>query len=198
MSGFASLGRFGMTMRYLPAADRAATGWRNGGGVTREVAISRDDGPGVGFHWRISVADVDGDGPFSAFPGCHRVITVLRGAGMALTVDGLTRLVDHRYEPFEFDGAAPTECRLLGGPVVDLNVIHRHDQPVTVEISREAVALGPIERAVVIALDSPLVVRASGARLDLRTLDAADVTAVSSLAVDGGPVAVVRLDSRTH
>src|SRR5665647_2813187 len=53
--------------------------WRNGGGVTREVVASGGSDP-QDFDWRISIADVSQSGPFSAFPGVDRVITLVEGA----------------------------------------------------------------------------------------------------------------------
>lgn len=111
-----------MGVTLLPAADRAAVAWRNGGGVTREIAVH--PGGADAFHWRLSIADVDVDGPFSAFPGYRRVITVLTGAGMRLTVDGAVHDIGP-LAPFEFDGGAQTTCTLPGGPITDLNLIVR-------------------------------------------------------------------------
>ncbi|MFF4831147.1 HutD family protein [Streptomyces sp. NPDC001315] len=109
----------------LPAAGRAAVAWKNGGGVTREIAASP---PGAGmdaFAWRVSLAEVAADGPFSAFPEVERTLTLVEGAGMDLTVGGRRRLVDTRYVPQDFPGDVPTDCRLLGGPVVNFNVMWR-------------------------------------------------------------------------
>ena len=66
----------------LPASGYTEMPWRNGGGVTREYLVH----PGAdAFEWRVSVADVASDGPFSEFAGYERVLTLLSGAGMALT-----------------------------------------------------------------------------------------------------------------
>lgn len=112
----------------LRAAERAAAPWKNGGGVTREVA-AHPEGSGLdGFHWRVSLADVARGGPFSAFSGVDRVITVVRGAGMVLTVDGIEHRIDQRYRPFAFPGDADTDCRLLQGPLLDFNVMTRRDR----------------------------------------------------------------------
>ncbi|MFF2662370.1 HutD family protein [Kitasatospora sp. NPDC058032] len=112
-------------VRFLRAAERPATAWRNGGGVTREVAGEPAAGGPDDFRWRVSLADVATAGPFSAFPGVDRVITVVEGPGMALTVDGTEHLVDAPFRPFAFSGDAATNCRLLGGPLVDFNVMTR-------------------------------------------------------------------------
>ncbi|MFC5665779.1 HutD family protein [Kitasatospora misakiensis] len=113
-------------VQLLRAAERPATAWRNGGGVTREVA-GYPAGSGLDdFAWRVSLAEVGSAGPFSAFPGVDRVITLVEGPGMALTVDGTEHVVDAPFRPFAFSGDAVTDCRLLGGPLVDFNVMTRH------------------------------------------------------------------------
>ena len=57
-----------------------ATRWKNGGGVTREVAKSPSQAP----FWRVSIANVDQEGPFSSFEGLDRILTVIEGKGMVL------------------------------------------------------------------------------------------------------------------
>ncbi|MEY9874945.1 environmental stress-induced protein Ves [Streptacidiphilus sp. MAP12-33] len=112
-------------IQVLRAADRVASPWKNGGGVTREVASSPSGAGTTDFDWRVSLADVVDGGPFSTFEGIDRIITVVRGEGMALTVDGVETVVAERFEPFRFSGDATTRCRLLGGPLVDFNVMTR-------------------------------------------------------------------------
>ncbi|MFI9002068.1 HutD family protein [Streptomyces sp. NPDC053541] len=129
--------------RLLRARDRAATPWRNGGGVTREIAAGPADAGLDDFVWRVSLADVAAGGPFSAFPGVDRVITVVDGPGMQLTVDGAPHLVDARFAPFRFPGDAVTDCRLLGGPLVDFNVMTRR----TAATAEVRMVRGPFEAA---------------------------------------------------
>ncbi|GHH75388.1 hypothetical protein GCM10018781_44170 [Kitasatospora indigofera] len=114
-----------MAVRVLRAAGRPATAWLNGGGVTREVAGAPEGSGLADFDWRVSLADVGQGGPFSVFPGVDRVITLVDGAGMALTVAGTEHVLAQPYQPFAFPGDADTGCRLLGGPVVDFNVMTR-------------------------------------------------------------------------
>ena len=73
--------------RLYRARDYPRMPWRNGGGTTQEVACN-PGGSTAGFEWRLSIADVGQDGGFSAFDGFQRIITVLEGAGIELTVDG--------------------------------------------------------------------------------------------------------------
>jgi len=96
--------------------------WRNGQGTTREIAL----GPAERgrFALRISVAAVAASGPFSDFVGYDRVIAVVRGDGMRLTVAGRAPVeMTPESAPFEFPGEAATTCALLGGPIVDFNLM---------------------------------------------------------------------------
>lgn len=111
-------------------ASLAPERWRNGGGSTVEIA--RSEAPtepgseattsGVGWQWRISVADVAREGGFSAFPGCERILTVIDGEFMLLSVDGVEQGLQ-KYRPFRFDGGAETGATLPEGPIRDLNLI---------------------------------------------------------------------------
>ncbi|MEU9193492.1 HutD/Ves family protein [Streptomyces hundungensis] len=141
-------------MRVLRAAARGAVPWRNGGGVTRSIAAHPEGAGTADFVWRVSLADVGADGPFSGFPGVDRILTVVEGAGMDLTVGGQRRLVDERFVPQRFPGDAPTDCRLLAGPVVNFNVMYRrgHPAPSVAVVRGDVTIAGP---ALVVALDAP-------------------------------------------
>lgn len=90
--------------------------WANGGGTTREL-LRADDGA-----WRISLADVATEGPFSSFPGLHRLLTVVDGPVLGLEVDGETHVVEP-HRPFAFTGDASVAASVPEGPVRVLNVI---------------------------------------------------------------------------
>ncbi|WP_063628012.1 HutD/Ves family protein [Actinospica robiniae] len=113
--------------RVLRWADLSVTPWKNGGGRTREIA----DGPAgaslADFAWRVSIAEVENDGPFSAFPGVDRRIMLIDGAAMILDVNG----AEHRLAPFSplaFPGDAATVGRIPAGPTRDLNLMTRRGQ----------------------------------------------------------------------
>ena len=99
--------------------------WKNGAGFTREIAAAaaRPDG----FDWRISVAEIARDAPFSAFPGVDRCIVLLQGPGLRLRAADAS--VDHRldtpYVPYHFSGDVALHATLLGGPSRDFNVMVR-------------------------------------------------------------------------
>ena len=103
-------------------ADVVAQPWKNGAGLTREVASA--SGPAGLFDWRVSVADVDASGEFSSFVGVDRIIGLVEGPAMTLTVDGVRRELT-RFEPYAFDGGSPTSCEVPLGPTRDLNVMTR-------------------------------------------------------------------------
>ena len=90
--------------------------WANGGGTTRELAVA-DDGA-----WRISLADVDRDGPFSTFPGRQRLLTLVEGPVLDLEVDGDAHVVEPQ-RPFAFSGDAAAVASVPEGPVRVLNVV---------------------------------------------------------------------------
>ncbi|WP_017759025.1 HutD/Ves family protein, partial [Pseudacidovorax intermedius] len=99
--------------------------WKNGGGRTREIACWP---PGTGldhFGWRCSVASIESDGPFSAFPGVDRQILLLAGDGVQLQGEGLDHRLDVPLQPFAFAGEAVLGCTRLGGASTDFNVMAR-------------------------------------------------------------------------
>lgn len=109
-----------MKSKHLTAADFVRQPWKNGGGSTTQLAV---EGDGDRWVWRLSAADVEQSGPFSDFIGYERTIMLLGGDGMDLEVDGRVATLRTPFEPFVFDGAAKTRCRLRGGPVRDLNLM---------------------------------------------------------------------------
>lgn len=113
-------------MEIIRFTDLRPQPWRNGGGVTREVArhpraASPQDGS---WDWRVSIAEVAREGGFSAFPGMERVLTVVEGELFLLTVDGAEHPLE-KYRPFRFSGDSPAYGSLPTGNVHDLNVITR-------------------------------------------------------------------------
>lgn len=107
----------------VPFADLTPQPWKNGGGVTREVAVFPNGAGMEDFLWRISLATVEVAGPFSCFTGIDRHLSVLAGE-LALEVSG----VAHRLKAGDglaFAGDVPSAGRPTGGPVSDLNVMTR-------------------------------------------------------------------------
>lgn len=143
-----------MMLHFFDTATVAATPWRNGGGTTRELACFPAGAAMDSFAWRISIADIDADGPFSAFAGIDRVITLLDGDGVRLyTEDGR---IDHRLDaplaPFSFAGEEPILSSLLGGRTRDFNVMtRRQGWQAEVQILRANATLAPAGGSLVYA-----------------------------------------------
>ena len=152
----------GTQVRHVPFASQPVVPWRNGGGSTREVA-SASATDQDGFRWRVSVAQVGSDGPFSAFPGIDRRIWLLRGHGMLLDVDGVVHRVDARQRAFAFAGEARVMARLIDGETEDLNVmVERATTRMDAQVlgctarSMRRVLPDACDEGVVLALDGPV------------------------------------------
>jgi uncharacterized protein len=115
-------------LSLLRACDYRRMRWKNGGGWTTEIA--RDPVGGAGdFDWRASIADIESDGPFSAFPGVSRDLLLLSGQGIELSIDGSAPLrLTERFQRARFDGESRVERRLPRGPTRDFNVMTRRDK----------------------------------------------------------------------
>ena len=102
------------------------------------------DGP----RWRVSIADLGTDGPFSRFPAVQRVAVLVDDAEVELTVDGVATVLA-RFAPFAFGGEAVTSARLQSGPARLLNVMTSE--------GADAIAVDVVEGATVeVTADDPL------------------------------------------
>ncbi|RWY68849.1 HutD/Ves family protein [Rhizobium sp. WSM1325] len=115
-------------MRILRAGDHKRMPWKNGKGVTVEIAVFPPGASINDFDWRISMATVAEDGPFSIFPGIDRTLAILDGNGMVLDVAGSTPvLLTTASDPLAFPADIPVAARLEDGAITDLNVMTRRD-----------------------------------------------------------------------
>lgn len=106
-------------MRILAPDKFTPMPWANGRGVSREIARAED---GSGPIWRLALADVPEGGPFSAFPGLTRILTVVSGAGLVLRgQDGVIEATS--LHPVRFAGDPPVSAELIAGPVTAFNLI---------------------------------------------------------------------------
>ncbi|EHJ95579.1 HutD/Ves family protein [Agrobacterium tumefaciens] len=115
-----------MNIKILRAKDFKRVAWKNGGGETAEMAVFPPSATVEEFDWRISMATVEKNGPFSAFKGIDRTLCVLEGDGVELSVAGLPPVVlNKKSPPHTFSAEAQTSSILVGGAIRDLNVMTR-------------------------------------------------------------------------
>ena len=107
-------------------ADLPVEPWRNGGGQTRLiVAAETVDGD---WNWRVSLAEIRSNGPFSVFPGIDRQALLAEGEQLTLR-GGETALQFRRIgDGHGFEGERELSAELAAGPVRLFNVMTRRGQ----------------------------------------------------------------------
>ncbi|MFJ2994630.1 HutD family protein [Pandoraea sp. NPDC087047] len=118
-----------MELQALGPADFQKMPWKNGLGVTTELAVARRPGED-GFDWRISTATVAAPGPFSVFAGIDRSLAIVRGGTLALKVEGRPDVtLTTRTPPYAFGGelavSSTPSLETAGVPIDDFNVMTR-------------------------------------------------------------------------
>ena len=96
--------------------------WANGRGTSYEIASDRNDSGE--WTWRLAMAPVNEDGPFSRIECVNRSLAVVEGAGMRLSVDR-KKLQCLPMQVVQFRGDAITEATLTEGPIMDINLMLR-------------------------------------------------------------------------
>ena len=113
-------------MKIVRASECRTTAWKNGGGSTTEIAVAPPHASLDSFDWRVSMARVASDGPFSEFAGIDRTLAVVTGGGLLLTIGEAAPIVlDRNSDPISFAGDTPTSARLAADAITDLNVMTR-------------------------------------------------------------------------
>lgn len=113
--------RYKRSMKRITPAEHRRMPWKNGGGVTTEILL--EPGDGDRFRYRVSIADVATDGPFSTFEGYDRHIFLLEGAGMTLDAGAHGTFVLTPFVPQSFSGDWPVHGTLASGPARDFNLM---------------------------------------------------------------------------
>ena len=164
----------------LRAADRSSTPWKNGGGLTREVAVHPPGGDLDNFDWRVSLAEVRRGGAFSTFAGVDRHMAVISGC-LGVSISGREPVsVSPDSPPLTFPGEVPVYAEPGAEPVTDLNVMTRRGHFLarlrrcsaaeSIELRLEA------DTTLLLAL-TPLTLRAPSVEAKLAALDAARFSA---------------------
>jgi uncharacterized protein len=77
------------------------TPWKNGGGVTIDIAFDGDT-------WRFSRTPITVAGPFSDYTGFDRMQVLVAGSGLVLQTPDGDIDVRRPFEPVRFAGETPT------------------------------------------------------------------------------------------
>jgi environmental stress-induced protein Ves len=192
----------GQRLTRLDPKTYRRTPWKNGGGVTVDIAwdyaVGAEPGSWIGMLWRLGRTEIVVPGPFSDLSGYDRILTVIGGRGLVLEIEGGAAL-DARapFRPVRFRGEDRIMSQLEAGPVAVLNLIgdRAHDLDVMMLAAGETRTFGA-DIGIVYALEDSVVMlegdHALGADEALR-LDGASGT----LSVRSGRVALAAISSRS-
>ncbi|MBZ7923081.1 HutD family protein [Ensifer adhaerens] len=189
-------------MKILRASNHKRMPWKNGGGETVEIAVFPERALLGDFDWRVSMATVASDGPFSSFPGIDRTLAILEGKGMRLMIEGREPvLMTGETAPLPFPADVATSATLVDGPIVDLNVMTRRgklahevqrltiDAPGTIE--------GSVETTLLLCHAGALRLTVAGEESDLAPGDAATLQGPAAITVEPASTSilfVIRID----
>jgi uncharacterized protein len=114
------------TTRVIPANQYRRERWKNQLGWTREIVRSPAQGE---WDWRLSIAEIEQDAPFSRFDGIERELVLLSGNGLRLRFDdGPTQTLLPPHARLRFPGERTVTGELLDGPTQDFNLMWRRDR----------------------------------------------------------------------
>ena len=113
----------------IPFAGLEPAPWKNGTGSTTEIAIAPVGASLDKFDWRISLATIAANGPFSVFPGVDRTLALVDGAGALLDIGDEGRFILSEEDPIvEFAGESQVAATLTLGATTDFNVMTQRER----------------------------------------------------------------------
>lgn len=192
----------------IDASSYRRTAWKNGGGVTVDIADEylpgAEPGGWAGMVWRLGRTRIEVPAPFSDLSGNDRILAVTGGRGLVLRrPDGTCLEVREPFRPVAFPGEWEIRSELNEGPVEVLNLMGSRDrvrldlrflrEGETCRLSSSTIVLAPAGDAVLtlpgetVGLPAGDAVRVSG-RPDMGVQVESGVVAVAGIeAVRGRP-----------
>ena len=99
--------------------------WKNGAGWTSEIMKVPDADD---WDWRLSIAEIETDAPFSAFPGIERELVLLSGNGLRLRFDdGEVHELLPPHDRLCFAGERSAFGELVDGATRDFNLMWKRE-----------------------------------------------------------------------
>jgi len=112
--------------RVIPANEYQRVRWKNGLGWTREIVRVPDVDD---WDWRLSIAEIERDAEFSAFPGIDRELVLLSGNGLRIVFDdGDTHTLLPPHDQLRFAGERKARGELVDGSTHDFNLMWRRER----------------------------------------------------------------------
>lgn len=112
--------------QVIPANEHRRERWRNGLGWTREILAWPDP---QRWRWRLSIAEIEQDAPYSSFPGVEREQVLLEGNGLRLRFDdGEVRHLAPPCGQARFSGERSVRGEPVEGRAVAFNLMWRRDE----------------------------------------------------------------------
>jgi environmental stress-induced protein Ves len=163
--------------------------WANGRGTSYEIASDRNEAGE--WAWRLAMAPVNEDGPFSRIECVDRSLAVVEGAGMLLSVDR-KKLQCLPMQVVRFRGDAITEAALLDGPIMDINLmVRRKEADGEMAIISEVGLLNGV--SIVVAIGGSAQVKSGDSTIDLERHDSILECNAETVSLISGTVCVVSL-----
>jgi environmental stress-induced protein Ves len=127
-------------VRIIPLLKAVQRPWKNGGGLTREIFVSKSNDDVSDFLWRLSYATVSQSGPFSIFVDVDRWLIQTAGDSMTLHFEDEGRAETLKiFSPFAFKGEAKIDCKLGKTSTEDLNfMVNRRRHAGSMQVLHEA------------------------------------------------------------
>lgn len=111
-------------MQLIRFLEIPATSWKNGLGLTWEIAADRSGCANQEFRWRLSRARITETCSFSAYPGVRRWLALAAGGALKLKINEAPPFQLSQVGEFlAFDGGATVEATPLDGRVEDVNLM---------------------------------------------------------------------------
>ena len=172
-------------IQLLPAKDRKASPWKNGGGRTFEIAAHPPGADFETFDWRISLAEIEKDGPFSRFDGVDRILSLVEGR-MTLEIGdpAQSHPLETASSPVIFAGESPVFARLQTPLTLDINLMTRRGRcRATLERLRldQRLAIDAGAGLGFVFALTPLVLESEGLETPLSRMDGAFFSGVADL-----------------